>query len=294
MRHIARLVGSNVPVYLESLLPARKSGKAPFLLIHGGAHSGACFHVTVDGSPGWAQVFSAAGHGVHILDWPGIGRSGPAPLDFDGETLCKCLGAALEEIGEPSVLLTHSMSGAYGWRLLETHGNLIQRLVAIAPAPPGNIQPEPEVISETDTTVTVLEITIPLDRPFLPPRQFVLDKLLGGSTRFPREMLDAYSASLQPLLPRLLYERQNVRGSQLRIQDFAHFAGKEILVVTGSDDTDHPRYLDAATVDWLAQNGASVEFCFLPERGESGNGHMLMLEDNADAIAALILEWADE
>ena len=298
MRYVARLVGSTVPVFLESMIPQPGAGKIPITLIHGGAHTGACFHATADGSPGWAHAFVAAGHPVHILDWPGSGRSGPAPLDFDGQALCRCLGEVLQEIGEPSVLLTHSMSGAYGWRLLESHGHLVERLVAIAPAPPGNIQPEPEVIAESASRVTVLgavlKITIPLDRPFLPPRQFVLEKLLGASVRFPRETLDAYVASLQPLLPRLLYERQNVRGSQLRIRDFTQFAGKEILVVTGAYDTDHPRHLDSATVDWLAQCGARPEFWFLPERGLFGNGHMLMLEDNARDIAALVLEWLSD
>lgn len=295
MQHSARLVGSNIPVYLESMIPDRNAGKIPFLLIHGGAHTGACFLATADGDPGWAHDFVAAGHSVHILDWPGTGRSGPAPLDLDGETLCHCLGEALQSIGEACVLVTHSMSGAYGWRLLESHGQLIHRLVAVAPAPPGNLQPQPEVLAESGAMVSVrgavLDISIPLDRPFHPSRQFALDKLLGKSTRFPKAALDSYVSSLQPLLPRLLYERQNVHGSQLCIQDFTHFAGKQILVITGSDDTDHPRYLDAETVNWLAQCGARAEFWFLPERGISGNGHMLMLENNAGDIAALVCEW---
>ena len=32
------------------------------------------------------------------------------------------------------------MSGAYGWKLLERHGERITKLIAVAPAPPGNIQ----------------------------------------------------------------------------------------------------------------------------------------------------------
>jgi pimeloyl-ACP methyl ester carboxylesterase len=295
MRHIVRLVASKIPMFLESLIPERDTGKTPFLLVHGGAHTGACFLATAGGDPGWAHHFVAAGHPVHILDWPGAGRSGPAPLDLDGETLCRFLGEALETINEASVLVTHSMSGAYGWRLLESHGQLVHRLVAIAPAPPGNIQPRPELLAESEVMVTVrgtaLDISFPLDRPFLLPRQFAVNKLLGNTTRFPMAVLDTYIASLQPLLPKLLYERQNVRGSQLCIRDFTHFAGKEILVVTGSDDTDHPRHLEAATVAWLAQCGARPEFRFLPELGISGNGHMLMLEDNAGDTARLILDW---
>jgi hypothetical protein len=46
-------------------------------------------------------------------------------------------------------------------------------------------------------------------------------------------------------------------------------------------------------VSWLNANGAKAEFCFLADRGIVGNGHMLMLEQNSDEIAGLILEWLE-
>ena len=42
------------------------------------------------------------------------------------------------------------------------------------------------------------------------------------------------------------------------------------------------------------RNGAKADFCFLADRGIVGNGHMLMLEDNSDEIAGIILDWLDE
>jgi len=51
------------------------------------------------------------------------------------------------------ILLTHSMSGAYGWRLRETHGRAIEAVVGVAPAPPGNIQAVPPVTRETEDHV---------------------------------------------------------------------------------------------------------------------------------------------
>jgi hypothetical protein len=44
-------------------------------------------------------------------------------------------------------------------------------------------------------------------------------------------------------------------------------------------------------VTWLNANGAKADFWFLADRGIVGNGHMLMLEDNSDAIADIMLEW---
>ena len=44
---------------------------------------------------------------------------------------------------------------------------------------------------------------------------------------------------------------------------------------------------------WLNANGAKADFCFLAARGIVGNGHMLMLETNSDAIARIILDWLE-
>src|SRR3974377_2101418 len=90
--------------------------------------------------------------------WPGTGRSGHVGLDrLDGATVVEGLGALVRlltrSLGPPLVLLTHSMSGAYGWRLLELHGDVIAAVVGVAPAPPGNIQKLPPVYEETETII---------------------------------------------------------------------------------------------------------------------------------------------
>ena len=61
-----------------------------------------------------------------------------------------------------------------------------------------------------------------------------------------------------------------------------------ILIVTGEHDPRHPRAVDEATARYLG-----AEFVWLPDIGIAGNGHMLMIEDNSDAIARLILDWLD-
>jgi hypothetical protein len=52
--------------------------------------------------------------------------------------------------------------------------------------------------------------------------------------------------------------------------------------------------VDGAIVTWLNGNGAKADFCFLADRGIVGNGHMLMLEDNSDEIAGIILDWLEK
>src|SRR5690606_24716375 len=104
-----------------------------------------------------APLFAGFGYTVIVPDWPGVGRSGRMDLALlTGEVVCAALGALIESLDEPCVLLTHSMSGAYGWRLLETHGRHIRALIAVAPAPPGNIQAVPEILARGDGYVEVM------------------------------------------------------------------------------------------------------------------------------------------
>jgi hypothetical protein len=119
--------------------------------------------------------------------------------------------------------------------------------VAVAPGGPGNIKAVSDIISETADTVVVkssVTLTINLRQPVVSDRNFVEVKLVGKSTQFPREFIGRYASSLVPIPPRLLYERRNIRGSQLKVGDFANYRSRRILVVTGTADVDHPRKLD--------------------------------------------------
>jgi hypothetical protein len=41
----------------------------------------------------------------------------------------------------------------------------------------------------------------------------------------------------------------------------------------------------------LAQAGVKNEFVRLPEKGLSGNGHMMMIERNNHQVADMLIEW---
>ena len=59
----------HLPTCFEMLTPATGSTKPPVVMIHGGAHTGACYLATPDDRPGWAHVFVAAGYQVVVPDW---------------------------------------------------------------------------------------------------------------------------------------------------------------------------------------------------------------------------------
>ena len=285
IRHSAGFTG-NPATYFDVLEPAAGSSKPPMMLVHGGAHTGSCYLVTADGRPGWAQAFARQGYKVVVPDWPGCGRSGRVPCDaLDGELVVAALGSVLDALAEPAIVMTHSMSGAYGWKLLEHHGKNIARLIGIAPSAPGNIQAAPIILDDSADAITVqffegasvLQLSRTL--PYVPDHDFVDRKLIGAGTRFPRDHSARYAASLIAIPPRLVLERANIDGSQLTVGDFAAFAGKRVLVMTGTDDIDHPRAIDMPIVDWLNANGAKADFLYLGDREISGNGHMMMLEE---------------
>lgn len=69
-----------------------------------------------------------------VSDWAGTGRSGYISYDeLSGETVVKGLGKVLATLDRPAIVMKHSMSGPFGWKLLELFGDRIVSLVSIAP-----------------------------------------------------------------------------------------------------------------------------------------------------------------
>ena len=285
-------------IFFDSLTPDTATTRPLLVLLHGAGHSGACYLVTPDGREGWAQQFAALGFPVIVPDWPGVGRSGRVDFpDLTGDLVCKALGAFIDGLDEPCVLLTHSMSGAYGWRLMETHGRRIRAVIGVAPSPPGNLEPVPEIVERGDGYVVVrrgmFDRRVNLDKPTPFDDALVERKLIGDAPQFPHDCLDAYKQSLGAAPPRLAYERSNIDGSQLRITNTALFSGKPVLVVSAPHDPDHTPDNDGALARWFGEIGADADYWYLPDQGIAGNGHMMMLEQNNAEIAARIAGWID-
>ena len=288
---------SKPSTYFEVLSPKSWNGEPHVLMITGGVHSAACYLVTPDGRPGWAHAFLRNGYKVVLVDWPGVGRSGHvAPQDLSGEMIVTGIGQVLQEIGSPSIVMTHSISGAFGWKLVELQGALIEKLIAVAPAPPGNMGIRLGKLLRGDSRVKTVEmasgvVELHLDRVLYIDKEFQRRKLVGASQRFPTKDYDAYYRSLLGVSGRVVYERSNIDNAQLHISDFSAFQGKPIAVVTGTADIDHPKALDAEIVDWLKANGAGAQHIYLGDLGIEGNGHMVMLEENSDEVASQLIQW---
>jgi pimeloyl-ACP methyl ester carboxylesterase len=297
-RHSAHFAQPHATYFDRYDLPS--SDRPTVVMIHGGGHTGACWLSTPDARPGWASRFLARGYCVIVPDWPGHGRSGALdPDSITGELVTDGLASVLDALTTPVVLVTHSMGGALGWRVAEKRADRIAAVVGLAPGPPGNIQREGKILRETANEIFVDDglRTSPVQRSgfALPQTDVIIAKLVGNSRRFPRDHLDGYIRTLAHFSARLHYERLNTAGSQVRISDPSQLAGKPILVLTGSEDLDHPRHIDEGIVRWLRQEAeAEADHIWLADRGISGNSHMLMLEENSDEIADLVLDWLEE
>lgn len=272
----------------------------PWVLIHGGGATGACFRTTPDGRPGWADRLEERGVPVWVTDWPGTGRSGGRdPLHVRYEHLVAGYVTFLREVvGRPCVLLCHSMGGAVTWRVAELARDLVSGVIAVAAAYPGNIQDPPEAVTNDGSVVRVrfaasgVEFAVDGDALHHYSDAYLLDQGIATSTRFPRAALDAFRASLVGIPPGLLLQRLGLLGGLPDVEDPAVLAGLPVLTVHGTEDPAHTDAIERRTVDLLRGWGAEVTQLALGEHGVQGNGHFLFAEDNSDEVLDLILALA--
>lgn len=269
-------------MYIQFQVPTKIRYQEPIIMIPGGAHTGACYESTPDGREGWRNYFLRKGFRVYVVDWPGTGRSGHHPhfCTLTGEMVVSLLSQLLEKIKSicPAILITHSMSGAYGWKVAEKVPRLISKIVALAPAPPGNLMKES---NEKFSDVVKAPIIISKEE---------AKRMWANAPRFPQDNCEDYYNSLAALSPGLANERVNYKQSQLTIAP-SRLRGIKILVITGEADPRHPLNADRSIVDYFHGYGLDAQHCYLPDRGIVGNGHLLMLEKNNFQIAELIYSW---
>src|SRR5262245_28567116 len=62
-------------MYVEYMIPARRTHFYPIVMVHGGSQTGTNFTGTPDGREGWAQYFVRRGYAVYVVDQVARGRS---------------------------------------------------------------------------------------------------------------------------------------------------------------------------------------------------------------------------
>jgi pimeloyl-ACP methyl ester carboxylesterase len=179
------------------------------------------------------------------------------------------LVALLDKIG-PSVILTHSRSGPFGWLVADARPGLVKAIVAVEPNGPafknaeGSAANAPPSGSDRDWGITYEKMTF--DPPVTDPAQL-------APVRDPPEGPDLIGCWRMSGTPHKL----------------PHLAGVPIIIIS-SEAGYHAQY-DQCTSHFLTQAGVTNDYVRLNHLGVHGNGHLMMMEKNNLKIAAVIDDW---
>jgi len=220
--------------------------------------------------------------------WPGNGEPDdpatlqlamsqlPAIENFDKQQpiVRDALIALVDQIG-PSILMTHSQGGAFGWPVADARPDKVKAILAVEPnGPPGRglefIGP-PDYFKEGKLALTYGITSVPLT--YAPA--------LAGPAELKFVKEDKPDG---PGLATCWKQAEPARQlTKLKMP---------IMVLT-SEASYHAPY-DHCTVKFLEQAGVRPSFIQLADLGIKGNSHVLMLEKNNKEIAAVIAGWLDK
>ncbi len=172
-------------------------------------------------------------------------------------------GDLLDKTG-PAVLVTHSQSGPFGWKIGDDHPDLIKGIVALEPAGP-TFTNDKETPSAKN--YGVCELNMHFDPPVESPADFVL-------TRCPAER-DG--------------EADGWMMAEGHIHKLPGLSQVPVTILTA--EASYHTLGDHVTAKVLGQMGVSVDFIRLGDIGIHGNSHFMMLEKNSLEIADLVDNW---
>ena len=236
--------------------------------------------------------------------WPGNAQPGDPAFDNyfasnvpsmdNRETQSKmnvdALAALLDRIG-PSIVLVHSQSGQYGWPLAQARPALVKAIVAAEPSGP----PVHDVVVpgaarfgmpfEKATTVEGTEIF--RDDPRL-KRYGLTDAPLVYAPAVTSESPLGFVQQDKAEAPDLVKCWRQKEPARKLVS-----VGDRPILYLAAEASFYAPY-NHCTVGYLKQAGVEVSFVKLADIGLRGNGHMMMMEKNSDAIAQVIIEWLDK
>ncbi|MEK7102796.1 MAG: hypothetical protein AAB870_00430, partial [Patescibacteria group bacterium] len=239
---------------------------------------------------------SDIGFDVYAINWHSLATESNKGI-FNSMFVVDALFDFIEhKIKKDVCLLTHSASGVFGWKLAEKSA-LVKKIIAIAPAPPGNIQDVPEyTVSDNGKTVSVFHLnavpyTFSREKNWIADMSWIKEKAIGkNNPHFPEEFLNEYQESLVSVPSELMYERMNINGAQIKVNTVKiKEHNPKIYIFTGDQDISHSHDRDKRINDFFVKNGVDSKFFWLADYGFVGNGHMMMLQKNSQEIIDFVI-----
>jgi pimeloyl-ACP methyl ester carboxylesterase len=197
------------------------------------------------------------------------------------ELVDPALVALLEKIG-PAILLTHGQGALFGWAASDARPDLVKAHVSVEPnGPPffdvqfrGGKEFWEKSGDGRARAYGLTRMPLTFEPPVKAPEDLVVAQQAKGTDKAADKGADGQircwlQAEPARTLPNL---------------------AKVPAVVVTAEASFHATY-DACTVAFLTQAGAKPDAIRLADRGLRGNGHMVMLETNSDAVADLVAGW---
>jgi pimeloyl-ACP methyl ester carboxylesterase len=192
------------------------------------------------------------------------------------ELVDPALIALLEKIG-PAILLTHSQAGVFGWAVSDQRPDLVKAHVAVEPNGPTFY--DIRFKGGADWYERVGDARA---RPY-------------GITRVPLHFEPPVNG---PADLTVVQAEMPARPDQIRCwlqgepaRTLPNLARVPAVIVTA--EASFRATMDDCTAAFLTQAGAKPDRLALAEQGIHGNGHMMMLESNSDAVADAIIGWIE-
>jgi len=274
--------------YAVYILDEAARGKAPWSVDLDGPIPAAGRFTNVERMFTAIQLYNLWPQAHLHTQWPGTGLHGDPIFDqflasqvpsnpnfVQQELLERAAGAEiLDKIG-PALILTHSLSGPYGWVIADARPALVKGVLAIEPNGP----PFHDIV---DIGPPTFFTNGALSRPWGITRTPIT---YDPAVTDPSQLSFVQEATAEgPDLVRCF--RQTEPARQLPT-----LKGVPILIVT-SEAGYHAPY-DHCTAEYLTQAGVPNTHVNLGKVDIHGNGHMMMIEKNNLEIAALINEWIE-
>jgi pimeloyl-ACP methyl ester carboxylesterase len=202
------------------------------------------------------------------------------------------LSALLDKIG-PAIVFVHSQAGQYAWPLAQERPMLVKAIVGVEPSGP----PVHDLVvkgGEPRFGVTFDAAT----------KQDQADDQFRDSPELKRYGLGdhplTYAPAISAQAPLEFVRQEKADGPDLArcwrqkepAKTLVAVGDRPVLYVAAEASFYAPYH--HCTVAYLEQAGVNVDFVRLWDVGIRGNGHLMMLEKNSDAIAQRIAGWLDK
>ena len=272
-------------MYVQYQVPqALAPGLHPLILVHGAGHSGKTYEETPDGRMGWAEYFVRCGAPVYVVDHSGRARSGFDPTPTNQALLQgrADLVPAFRHFTNEQAWVTFRLGPAAFTPFAATLFPVDARDQYFAQLLPNTETSYPEGGQNTvDALAALLERTGPA---------VLLVHSQSG-------LYGIQAAAACPDLVKALVciEPRDCMISDAQVQ--AVFTRVPLLTLFGDffglETGVWPGRMQAClqAVERIRAAGGKAENIYLPQRGISGNSHMLMMDRNNQQLAGMILDW---